>query len=299
MSNPPNKIKQITTVTEANSVTVHDIRQYIDLDAARARATRPDYSPPNNRLEPWPFDMPELGTWIIDSTGGAWVLVEIPLSDFRPGEGDWDHALGLPSTQKYIEWARAGLEPPPLYVVETDKGHLSSLNRRRWLAAREAGRPSLKCWYSRTDPERAPRPLWYLAEYNAAKVHAYTRWLELGRDPIECMRQEDKNAIRAHLLAQAGDLYVRPTPAGGPWIVEDGQGRALAAEKTLDALRHGCDLFVGPGPGPGTGPAEGARPAVHLPGLFRHLFGWGWVRGRAENMNLKIFSGAPSFLPIV
>ena len=65
-------------------------------------------------------------------------------------------ALTLATTRQYIEWFKQGHKPPPISVVRHVRGgHLVSCNRRRWLAAREAGVETLKCWYSPTHNRRA------------------------------------------------------------------------------------------------------------------------------------------------
>jgi hypothetical protein len=153
---------KITTVAQADKVDMTWVAQHIDLEQARA-----NYMPiPRNNLRTrHQFTIPLLGTWQMDDWGQMSVLVDIPVDQFQPGEGEWDIALNYPETQLYIQWQREGHEPPPLTVVTTDKGNLCSCNRRRWLAAREAGVKSLKCWYSPTHPDHCASPKFW------------TRWL--------------------------------------------------------------------------------------------------------------------------
>jgi hypothetical protein len=47
--------------------------------------------------------------------------------------------IDMPSTQKYIQWYKEGKLPPPIDVVITDSGDMRSVNRRRVVAAVEAG----------------------------------------------------------------------------------------------------------------------------------------------------------------
>ena len=47
--------------------------------------------------------------------------------------------VGMPTTQQYIEWYKQGIDPPPVDVVIKDSGARHSTNRRRVVAAREAG----------------------------------------------------------------------------------------------------------------------------------------------------------------
>ena len=74
------------------------------------------------------------------------VLVDIPVDDCPPSEGDWHNALKWESTRNYVTWLLRGSEPPPIAVVEHIDGDLVSINRRRWLAAREVGHRLIKAW---------------------------------------------------------------------------------------------------------------------------------------------------------
>lgn len=129
----------------------------VDLEAARS-AYEPQPRP--NSQERHHFTMPPLGTWRIDPYGEMQVLVEVAVQDCPPSEGEWGLALRYPETQKYIEWQREGHEPPPPVVIKTAGGNLRCQNRRRWLAAREAGVETLKCWYSPTHAEHHSSPKW-------------------------------------------------------------------------------------------------------------------------------------------
>ena len=55
-------------------------------------------------------------------------------------EGEtYDKVVSMPTTQKYIEWYKQGYEPPPMSLVVHYKNGLSPTERRRWVAAIEAG----------------------------------------------------------------------------------------------------------------------------------------------------------------
>jgi hypothetical protein len=64
--------------------------------------------------------------------------------------------------QNYLDWARQGSEPPPLHVYDsTDgKGDLVTTNRRRSLAAAEAGLESVPAWHGPLNKETG-NPLKY------------------------------------------------------------------------------------------------------------------------------------------
>jgi hypothetical protein len=145
----------ITTVAQANQIDMQWVARNVDLEQARANYMP---TPRINLRTRYQFTMLPLGTWQMDDWGEMSVLVDIPIDQFQPGEGEWDRALNWPCTRLYIQWQRDGHEPPPLTVVTTDKGNLRSCNRRRWLAAREAGVKSLKCWYSPSHPDHFTSP---------------------------------------------------------------------------------------------------------------------------------------------
>jgi hypothetical protein len=51
-----------------------------------------------------------------------------------------EQVINMPTTQKYIEWAKQGIEPPPITVVNNVvSGNFKASNRRRMIAAQEAG----------------------------------------------------------------------------------------------------------------------------------------------------------------
>ncbi len=148
----------IHTIEQADKITMTWIVQNVDLDNII-----PMKNYPSNVTSPIPpkFDMPALGSWMLDDFDGSLaVLIEIPIDEMRPSEGEWNIALMYASTQRYIEWFRAGYEPPPLFVLRNKAGERLSCNRRRWLAAREAGIKSLKCWYSPTHHIHHASPKW-------------------------------------------------------------------------------------------------------------------------------------------
>ena len=144
-------------VADADKITIEWILANVNLEQARS-----NYEPmprPNSQVR-HEFEMPVLGTWRVNDWNEVEVLIEIPVADFKPSEQEWDLALRYPETQLYIQWQRAGHVPPPLSVVRGDRGNLITQNRRRWLAAREAGVKTLRCWYSPTHPQRCVSAKW-------------------------------------------------------------------------------------------------------------------------------------------
>ena len=146
-----------TTVEQANQIASDWPAQNVDIEKAKAQWLA--IQPPPNCIEPYKFDMPPLGTWRYERFEGFSVLVEIPVDAMEAAEGHWESALRRPDTQLYIQWQREGREPPPPFVIMSKNGKLLCLDRRRWLAAREAGVKTLKCWYS---PGEGFSPRWRL-----------------------------------------------------------------------------------------------------------------------------------------
>ncbi len=132
---------------ELDKITIDEIARTIDSGKAYAIYCNAPFFP-SSSLEPAVFTMPSEGTWRRNNRGEYEILVKISPLDMMAGEGDWDYALGLESTQIYIQWQKEGKLPPPLTVVRNYKGELISCNRRRWLAAIEAKTEYLYCWYS-------------------------------------------------------------------------------------------------------------------------------------------------------
>jgi len=78
-----------------------------------------------------------------------------------------------PTYQQYVKWAKDGIEPPYIFVAQTESGKLQATNRRRTLAAREAGR-KIKGWYGPFNQETG-NPLKYGDILDAAGENRYSR----------------------------------------------------------------------------------------------------------------------------
>lgn len=100
---------------------------------------------------------PAVGTWRIDDLRGLHgreISVILELDPHQLVDSELDSA-GLLSpekradAQRYEQWIREGSRPPPIEVLETDKGLLKVTNgHRRLVATRNAGATSLLCWVS-------------------------------------------------------------------------------------------------------------------------------------------------------
>jgi hypothetical protein len=146
----------------ADTLAIEWVEANVDHAAARANGEIP--CPPSSTETPHSGEIPPLGSWRSDIFGEYDVLIDIPVVAFQPSEQDWEWAIRHWSTQNYIRWFSQGLRPPPLDVVPLTNGCLRTSNRRRWLAAREAGVRSLWCWYSPTHREFFGRSRWWLPE---------------------------------------------------------------------------------------------------------------------------------------
>lgn len=140
----------LLTPAEADVITQAWVDAHVDFDRAAREHERYPCRTEEEKLTLSGYTPGYEWLWEPDGLGTIWRLVKVPRRDCPPGEPDWERALRLETTQQYIQWFREGLRPPPIYVVQTQTGKLSSLNRRRWLAAREAGIEEMLAWYSPT-----------------------------------------------------------------------------------------------------------------------------------------------------
>jgi hypothetical protein len=93
------------------------------------------------------------GTYMVDSDDDYYSYVSV-LMMLDPNKIDytekWESeeiVLQMPSTQQYIQWYKEGHMPPPITVVfNTTQEKYLSTNRRRLLAAREAGMKQIPVW---------------------------------------------------------------------------------------------------------------------------------------------------------
>lgn len=71
-------------------------------------------------------------------------LCEVPLAWLRPSESPNMHVVA-----QYAEWMQAGHEPPPIHIIQTEKGTLRITNgHHRFAAAQVAGKPTIRAWVS-------------------------------------------------------------------------------------------------------------------------------------------------------
>lgn len=110
----------------------------------------------SSRTNPFSGTLPAAGTWRLDDLRGLHgreisVLIELDPHQLIDSELDQIGRLSperRADGQRYEKWLRAGDLPPPIEVMETDRGQLKvSDGHRRLVAARNAG-ANLLCWVS-------------------------------------------------------------------------------------------------------------------------------------------------------
>jgi hypothetical protein len=99
---------------------------------------------------------PAIGTWRIDHVRGLYgreISVLVELDPHHLVDSELDSAGRLlperrPDAQRYEMWIKEGYRPPPVEVLETDRGELKVTDgHRRLVASRNAG-ATLLCWVS-------------------------------------------------------------------------------------------------------------------------------------------------------
>lgn len=110
--------------------------------------------------KPWTGELPPVGTWRMDpNTGALEQLRLMDVNEITPMEPG-DEVRGRDDYKQYVEWAKQGIQPPPITVVRgIEDGNWLSINRRRLMAAKESGQKTILAWVSDTDMETAmPTP---------------------------------------------------------------------------------------------------------------------------------------------
>lgn len=137
---------------------------------------RDDYLAPNNTMEPttdfeqFPVGAAKIGSFGDPENSYIEEMRTLDPKKIVTSEAEDGIKLRSPSYPKYVEWAKQGIEPPPISVGESSRGNgvIVSSNRRRVLAAQDAGVTSIKAWYSPINKETG-NPLKYGDVLKAAK----------------------------------------------------------------------------------------------------------------------------------
>jgi len=118
---------------------------------------------PQNGTEPWLGVIPPLGSIGYDPIGNDFaVLLRLDTREVEAAEPE-DGIRASWRYKNYLKWARFGVQPPPMAAWDhVDGGKIRTGGRRRTLAAQEAGRRGLICWFSAT--AETGRSKWELPE---------------------------------------------------------------------------------------------------------------------------------------
>jgi len=113
----------------------------------------------SSRTNPQTAPVPPVGAWMRDSCPGVdghaiWELVTWPVADLEISE-DTGMAKAA-DVRRYAQWMLAGSEPPPVFAVQSEKGRLVLRDHRRVLAAKVAGKTTIRVWVSWTTNARRP-----------------------------------------------------------------------------------------------------------------------------------------------
>jgi len=139
MPGPPKDLKDYLTTKELNS---QYRRNYFD-QAGKQIAS--------SRETPAKMDELPLGSWRIEDFKGIYGSEIEQLRSFDPNAltpGETTEPAKLADVDRYAEWAKEGLVPPPIMVVETVDGDLRITDgHRRWQAAKQAG-TNIVAWVS-------------------------------------------------------------------------------------------------------------------------------------------------------
>ncbi len=115
---------------------------------------RDRFCPPSNTETPTNFPRLPLGSALIDccitDPHNAYVSVLRRFDPWSLTPTEAENGIRRhPTFARYVQWWRDGLEAPPVYVFQSERGDgkLYTSCRRRTLTSREAGVPQILGWY--------------------------------------------------------------------------------------------------------------------------------------------------------
>lgn len=121
-----------------------------DLAAYTAERRQREQEPPQVPCFP-------VGTWSLDASEWLWQLEEVALRDlqfvhgnpFDPATWDWFSDIRSLVVRKYVQWLRAGSEPPPLEAWQMASGRIMAVDgHNRGAALVQVGREYTLAWVS-------------------------------------------------------------------------------------------------------------------------------------------------------
>ena len=137
--------KQVNENAKKNRQTIADVP---NMKPSDFKINAKDLAIRNNEINtptPNPYKIGDIMYDGMDDNDDTGYVYELRMVD--PNEIDYNEkhtsekdVIEMESTQKYIQWLKQGIQPMPIQVIRNvDSGKLLSVNRRRLLAAREAG----------------------------------------------------------------------------------------------------------------------------------------------------------------
>jgi hypothetical protein len=143
-----------STVADRFGLTADEVRDLVSTPVVDLKE-RDHYEAPSSTEMPTtdapalPLGSAKIGRYGQPENAYVEVLREFNPKDLINTEHEQD-IRRHPTFDRYVGWYRQGLVPPPLFVAESDKvpGRLLTTNRRRALAAQEAGVAAVPAWYS-------------------------------------------------------------------------------------------------------------------------------------------------------
>ena len=120
-----------------------------------------------SRTTPQSVAVPAVGSWMMDPVGiqygrEIYELRELPVNSLEISEDTGPEKRA--DVKRYAEWLLDGKEAQPVYVIQHESGSLKTQDHRRLMAAKLAGRDTIKAWVNwstragldgKTDGEKA------------------------------------------------------------------------------------------------------------------------------------------------
>ena len=159
---------------------------------------RDDYFAPSNTDKPtndWerhPVGSAKIASYHSKDPSEAYVehMADVNPKDLAPSEAEDNIRKRDPNFPSYVEWAKKGMEAPPIAVTDWGNGgNLVSSNRRRVLAAQDAGSKTMKAWKAVHNKETG-----FLLKYKDIHDAAKDKPAEQEQNPVTQSQQTPPTA---------------------------------------------------------------------------------------------------------
>jgi len=192
------------------------VKDILNTDRAELQRRDASYNPPSNNAEKpytdyeqYPLGSAKVASWNTDHNE-AYVdyLTEHNPADLVTSEHEDGIRQRDSSYPKYVEWAKAGHEAPPIATARAAKPDAKTVssNRRRVLAAQEAGVAKLKAWHSPENSETG-NPLKYGDVIRAAEEYK-SKGSQAKQERAAAMFQEAMNPAKQPALPGMDDATI-------------------------------------------------------------------------------------------